>query len=99
MRRDVRHRLSGTISEPQEDDCDADQDHEDNGAIRSGRSAMGAYCRARQDGGRPALVLGLNNGRLLPAVVPLAHRQSQECSASRHSGKRPGDRIPSLQTM
>ena len=36
---------------------------------------MGTHCRARQDRGRSPLVLGFNNGRLLPAVVPFAHRE------------------------
>ena len=44
---------------------------------------MGAYCSARQDGGWAALVLGFNNGHLLPAVMPLAHCQPEECSTSR----------------
>ena len=64
-------------------------DHEYTGAISGGRSAMGAHCRARQDGGWAALVFGFNNGRLLPAVVPLAHCQPEECSASRQLSKAP----------
>jgi hypothetical protein len=94
-----RHNRQNTRRDPQDDDCEADPDREGNGAISGGRSAMGAYCSARQDGGWAALVLGINNGRLLPAVVPLAHRESHKCPASRYSGKRQGDRVPSLQTV
>ena len=45
------------------------------------------------------MVLGVDDRRLLPAFVPFAHGQSQECSAPRHAGKRPGDRLPALQAL
>ena len=41
----------------------------------------------------------VDHRRLLPAVVSLAHRQSEECSAPRHPGEREGHRLPALQAV
>src|SRR5579862_2453488 len=46
------------------------------------RSAMGARPRARQEGRRPVLVFGFHHRSLLPAVMPVARRQSQERAAA-----------------
>ena len=45
---------------------------------------MGPRARARQDRRWPFLVFGLDDGRVLPSVLPLANGQSQERPTSRH---------------
>src|SRR5215469_6308428 len=80
-------------------DFDVRRDRKFKAVIGGRGSALGAYCSPRQDGGRPFMVLGVHDWRLLPAVVPLAHRQSQECSAPRHTGERKGHWLPALQKV
>ncbi len=45
------------------------------------------------------LVFGFDDGRLLPAVVSLAHRQSEERAAPRQSRERQGDRLPAVPAL
>jgi AraC-like DNA-binding protein len=50
---------------------------------------------ARDKGaGWSILVFDINDGRLLPSVVPVANRQSQERADPPRVGKRPRDRLP-----
>src|SRR4029077_5340554 len=82
-----------------EDDVDVRPDRKINAAVGGRGPALGTDCRPGQDGGRSSVVFGVYDRRLLQAVVPFAHGQSQQCSAPRPSGERKSYRLPALQTV